>query len=179
MTDYKALMKKSAIETWPWVSLFIAGLFVGIVFYRQLSPVFETTLSTLFDLAGSSEGLPFNPGGLFLFYFIKNSIVALLCFGSAKLTKGIFPAFVVILNGAVISFFGVFLHANQICGYRKYVQGLATHGIVELFAIFLACSIGMQKMGFKTKAKLFAIPLILLLVAALLETFVSPLVINS
>jgi len=176
---YRALIKKSVVETWPWVLLFVLGILVGIFYYHQLFPVFKRTLSTLLDIAGPSSGLPFNPGGLLLFYFIKNSIVALLCFGTAKLTKGIFPAFAVILNGAVISFFGIFLNSNQICNYWEYIKGLAPHGVIELFAIFLACSIGMQDINLKTKAKLFAIPIILLLFAASMEAFVSPLVISK
>ncbi len=133
-----------------------------------------------------------SPIEIFLLIFINNSLKAILSTVTG-IFFGIFPACFVVINGYLV---GVvyYVKGSQI-GYFKALMYLLPHGVVEIPAILLACSYG-SWLGLRFFKKLrgenlniredfnFAVKecirkvIPLLLVAALIETFVTPLIVK-
>jgi len=114
------------------------------------------------------------PFVLMIIIFLKNLSVALICFITAKLSKGFIPGFIMLMNGIVIGMLGT-LVSNLGMPVMSFVMGILPHGIVELPALFLACAIGMFGIS-KESWRIASVPLLMLLVAAGIESYITPLV---
>jgi uncharacterized membrane protein SpoIIM required for sporulation len=84
---------------------------------------------------------------------------------------------VIMVNSVLLGCMALLLNDVQGVSALSFFAGIAPHGIVEIFAICLSCAIGMQPGKLKEKLIKFTKPLGLLVVAAIIETFVSPLVV--
>lgn len=86
------------------------------------------------------------------------------------------PLVILIVNGAVIAGVCTSLHHSGTSG-AELLAGLLPHGIPELSALFLACGAGVIGSSLCEKVDLFTKTVIpLLLIAATIETWVTPLV---
>ncbi len=133
-----------------------------------------------------------SPLEIFMLIFLNNSIKAIIS-TAAGIFAGIFPACFVFINGYIV---GVvyYVKGSQI-GYLKALMYLLPHGIIEIPAILLACSYGSwlgvrfiknlkgenvnirEDFKFAVKSCIKnVIPLLLL--AAAIETFVTPLIVK-
>lgn len=79
--------------------------------------------------------------------------------------------FVVGLVGAVLSEYGGI-------AWWKYVIALLPHGVIELAAVFLGCAIGAAALTMKEKLVLLKYPIVMLAVAACIETWISTAIAN-
>jgi len=172
--------------------LFTMGIVLGCVF---LSPVTDTAsakaaLNELEKFIKGSLNLPKTLLGLALFLWGKNLLASALAIVGGFLTFGIIPVLTLIFNGIIVGYAikpVLYLH-----GTNYLLASLIPHGIIELPAFFLSASVGIY-MGLeqalklirkrpktysaKTVAKFFIyIILPLLLVAAFIEAFITPLI---
>lgn len=114
------------------------------------------------------------PFSLMIIIFLKNLSVALICIFTAKLSKGLMPGFIILTNGIAIGLVGMILGISGM-PVMSYVMGLLPHGIVELPALFLACAIGMYGLS-EESWRIASVPALMLLVAAGIESYITPLV---
>ena len=86
----------------------------------------------------------------------------------------IIPAAILVVNGLVISG-AVWFFTTEGIPAKASVLGMMPHGIPELSALCLSCGIGMSDMDGKERARMFfRLVLPLFVLAAVLETWVSP-----
>lgn len=125
--------------------------------------------------------------------FTRNTIVMLIILASGL--SIIVPGFIVFANGAVLGFlvYVVIYRTNSII---LGVLSVAPHGVIELPALFIAAAlgtkIGMDFWGYVIRKKkenllrtlrmtipLLAIIMVLLALASIIETYVTPYVLKS
>lgn len=158
-----------------WSGVFFLGLIAGFAFYKpllpQMSPVIGIGLGAAANLAATGAV------ATALIIFGKNSCVALMCALLGRQSRGCVPLIVCAVNGVVVGFVAAFI-SHSVAPW-EFMLMLAPHGVIELPAIFLACAVGMAAVGVRERLKLVRIPLALLVAAAIIETWVSPLVANK
>lgn len=131
------------------------------------------------------DGLPEN---LFLYILIRNSVVSFTVLVLGIITYNVWPVFVLLLNG----FIGGFAVKTQAVLFNYYtfqiwLFGLLPHGVPELGALFLAAGASFhfrrlhrkrERVAGRVLSTYLAVVLPLLILAAAVETFITPLLIN-
>jgi stage II sporulation protein M len=175
------------IKKWIIIAsiIFIIGLLVGI-----FTPGYELFASTDY-LEDLSETLgPLSSFGLFIVILIKNIFALLLCFIFSPFLC-ILPVFSLFINGWLISFVGNIISQEESLAY--YLVGILPHGIVEIPALIIgqaaALSLGTMTIAaifskekrealfanLRGNLKYLGIVILLLVVAAIIEAFITPL----
>jgi stage II sporulation protein M len=185
-------MKSSYFNTKRWIFIAILLFGIGIVFgltdptgIASLLAEDITNLGELGDLLASIP-LPL----MALFIFIKNASVLLLSFVFSPLLC-LVPILALTVNGWVIAFVSATIIQEESLGYL--LAGLLPHGIFELPAFILgeaaALSFGVMAIialfrkerrslllpNLKQNLRYLMIAIALLLPAAIIETYVTPL----
>lgn len=186
-------LKISLSELKPYIVLstlvFTLSIIAGYIAYGLYPEYAMQSVSGLEELVQMLQGL--SPLEIMLLIFINNTIAMFtaILFG---IVLGIVPLMVLVLNGFIIgTIVNMLLTEN---GLSFIIAGLVPHGIIEIPMLLLSTSIGMRigyevlsalagkpsdiKREFIKGMKLFfywMIPLIFL--AALIETFITPVVI--
>lgn len=186
-------LKISLIELKPYILLstlvFTLSIVGGYVAYGLYPEYAMQSVSGLEEIVQMLEGL--SALEIMLVIFINNTIAMFIAilFGIAL---GIVPLLVLILNGFIVGTIVRMLLAET--GLAFIIAGLVPHGIIEIPLLLLSTSIGMRigyevlralagktsdiKGEFIKGMKLFfywMVPLIFL--AALIETFITPVII--
>jgi len=193
--------KNYAVMKYRWwliiaIALFAAGVAFGLADpFNIAGPLFDEIQGLLGT--GQVEGL----GGLltpfslvmFFFIFIGNVITLLFSFGFAPIFC-IVPVVTLVLNGWIVGAAVLVISEQESLGY--VLAGLLPHGVIELAALFIgeaaALSMGAilitalfqkDKRGLvlpnlKQNLKYLAIAVGLMLPAAAIETYVTPLLIG-
>jgi stage II sporulation protein M len=169
------------------VVVFVAGLAIGLSMPTSDAGGLSGETGSLQELARFITSLPL--WAMFVFILLKNIVAMLFSFVMSPLFL-IVPLFSLLLNGFVVGLVAGMVVEEHSVGYL--LAGLLPHGILELPAFFIgqaaALSFGMAVMLavfkaehrerlvpiFKTNLRYLLIALILLLPAALIETFVTP-----
>lgn len=124
------------------------------------------------------------PENIFLFILARNTTVSILVLVLGIFTRNIWPVLVLVFNGALSGFFVQMqsLVYNRF-SFEIWLFGLLPHGVPELGALFLAAGASFY-FGRLRKTGLFkwagvmrtylVVVLPLLVVAALIETFITP-----
>lgn len=190
--DYGAIR----FRVWVYIAagIFILGLLLGAWFALNLP---EDTVEFFSDeLAYFEElGVGMEPGTFIMFFFILvKNIGALVVTFALGPVLCLVPAASLLLNGALISLVGVLVAREESVGY--VLAGLLPHGIIEIPAYIIgqavAISMGFTLIAaifsarkrlqllpvFKTNARYMIIALILLVPAAAIETFLTPLLLD-
>ena len=160
-------------QTRRWAVMFFVSLLFGVIFFDIIAPTFLKMFSTVFTLTEGKSIHETHPVLLGIMIFLKNSLVALICILTARLTIGIYPAIVVLFNGLLIGFVATALTVHGGMQVWQFAAGLAPHIGFELFGIFLACAIGFLKIPMKIKLQSSSLVWVSLLLAASLESTVS------
>jgi stage II sporulation protein M len=133
--------------------------------------------------------VPYSPFTV-LFLFAKNTLTAAISFFLAPII--IIPPGVLILNGFTVGFFGSAIAEQQ--SLLMAFQALAPHGVFEIPALVFAAAGGLRfgialyrkialsvknieysiRSEFMGALQLFLIAIVLLLIAAVMETYVTP-----
>jgi stage II sporulation protein M len=200
MTDSGLKEPKAGMRYRWWLIIAIALFAIGVAFgladpFDIAGPLFDEIQGLLGT--GQTEGL----GGLlapfsfimFIFIFIKNVITLLFSFGFAPVFC-IVPVITLVLNGWLVGAAVLVISEQESLGY--VLAGLLPHGVIELPALFIgeAAALSMAVVlitalfkkekrglvlpGLKQNLKYLAIAVGLMLPAAAIETFVTPLVIG-
>jgi len=166
--------------------IFLISIILGYIF-AQNNPdeiaKFLEKIKSIFPI--DEESTPFQ---IFLFIFENNAskIFLLLPLG---IFVGIFPLFFIFTNGLV---FGIFAHiASSSISWEFFILGIVPHGIIEIPILILATAISLKiskvvirkifkKNGnilteFSKALKFYVFILLpLILVAALIEAYITP-----
>ena len=173
------------------ISLFAIGLIFGLYPPAFLADLISESLVALEELGTTLE-----PSTLTMLVAIifKNSLAILVSFAFSPLLC-IIPIMTLVLNGSIISFVSAGVVGEKSLGFL--LAGVLPHGIIELPALIigLAASLSFGTMvvwslfskekrsilvpTFKRDLKYLLIALALLVPAAIIETFVTPLFING
>jgi stage II sporulation protein M len=174
--------------------LLVIGLCAGVIIGFTMPPAIISSL--LSELEGLQElGLMYQPFlvSTAVFIFTRNATTLLLSFFLSPLLC-IFPFVALTFNGLLLSFVSVIIAREESIGY--VIAGILPHGILEIPAIILgeaaALSFGVgilaalfskKRRGSFTASlrenfKYLGIALALLVPAAIIETFVTPLLIQ-
>ena len=179
---------------WPYV-LFITFVFFVALLAGYISSVNFPDMANKLMEGFSSRFAPLlsmPPILIMLGIFLNNAFVSLL-FLVLGLVLGIFPVLLIAFNGYVV---GVIAHiAAQERGLAFIILALLPHGIIELPMVFLSAGIGLRlghqvfdaligrpteiKKEFKEGVRFyFSWILPLLFLAAVIETFITPLILS-
>jgi stage II sporulation protein M len=170
-------------------TLFAFSIAAGWLFSQSLAPVLLPSLENLVETAERAKEL--NPEvrslALAIFIFLKNLSVAAILVLIGHVVSALPTIFILSVNGALIGLIArLFIEA----GFPPlaFVAGVAPHGIIELPAIFLAAGFALTLAAKRTKGAMipglvnrlgFLLRVIapLLIMAAVLEVYLTPLVI--
>ncbi|GAF24697.1 uncharacterized membrane protein [Moorella thermoacetica Y72] len=178
--------------------LLCLGGALGVVFPVHMARVAAPVLNRVMDTAQT-----FRPGALVFaaLVLIKNSLVLFLVLAAgpshARLkgkffkshpaaffsrvtdfSVALFPAVILLLNGAVLSW-SVLVFAKAGVPLAVLLGGILPHGVFELSALVVACALAFSRPGgsFKDRMAFFLRPTFpLLVVAALVEAYISPVI---
>ncbi len=160
--------------------VFVYAGYIAAVLLQDKAAVYYHTVREII-LGG---GLPEN---IFLYILIRNSLVSLTALVLGILTFNMWPILVLMFNGAV-SGFAVKMQSLLFHRYsfEIWLFGLLPHGVPELAALFLACGASFYYRRLRNKGKFswtgvartfFIVVMPLLVLAAALETYVTPVLI--
>lgn len=167
----------------------LASIICGFLYGRVYSS--NQVINSNFPELDFIKNLP--PILLFLIIFLNNSIKALLAIYLGVIF-GLFPLYFMAANGFIIGIFLDSVAKNE--GIKYFLAGIIPHGILELSAIILASAYGLwlgwlyfkkwirkEKVDTKTALrfcwqKYYTIILPVLLAAAILEAYLTPIVIK-
>ena len=172
------------------VGLFVAGFIVGLTDPFDFASLVSSELVSLGDLAGVLDPFTFS---MFMFIFLKNITALLFSFIFSPILA-IVPVGALLLNGWLLGLVSVIVTRQESLGF--VLAGLLPHGIVELPAFFIgeaaAISIGImavialfkkEKRGLflpslRQNLRYLALAAALMLPAAALETYLTPLLLG-
>ncbi len=169
------------------LGLFVTGLVLGLLIPVGTGNVLSEEMAVLEELAGILE--PFT-AGMAVFIFFKNVSALLLSFAFSPLLC-LMPALALLINGGLISALSVSIAREISAGL--VLAALLPHGVFEIPALIIgeaaALSFGFMAIlalfsserrkqffpGARQPLKYLAIACGLLVPAAIIETFVTPL----
>lgn len=181
---------------WVFIAVFlfgiglILGLTVGLAMPADIADFLAEDLAALEQLAAILS--PFQVSTA-VFIFLKNASVLLLSFIFSPVLC-LLPILTLTVNGWLLAFISVIVVEEESLGLL--LAGLLPHGVLELPAIIIgeaaALSFGAMTMlalfkkekrkqllpNLKRNAKYLMIALVLLLPAAIIETYVTPLLLD-
>ena len=177
-------MKEIAVVT----LVFLISLYLGYVWAESNPNLAEDMVKGLFGNLSFVKKLPSYV--IFVLIFLNNSVKSLLSM-LLGVAFGIVPVLFVVFNGYLIGVV-VFVVSKKV-GILKVALMLIPHGVLEIPAIIIACSYGLR-LGIATLKRVtgrdvnlsdevknslwvfLKVVVPMLLVAAFIETFVTPLV---
>lgn len=172
------------------IALFTAGIISGLLVPSGISRIVSQDIASIQELAKSLESLP-RPL-IALIIFLKNVFTVVFSFALSPFLC-IIPITTLVVNGWLISLVSVaVIHEKSVL---FLLAGILPHGILEIPAVMIAeaaaLSFGVASMRaiFKQDRNLFVnrakqniryliLGIILLLPAAIIETYVTPLLIG-
>ncbi len=170
--------------------LFISGILLGLMIPTEGAGVFLEQAASLNDITGIIAPLP----QIFIFTFIllKNISVVVLSFILSPILC-IVPAVTLVINGGVIGLVSAIIIEEESLPFL--LTGLLPHGILELPALIMGESVALS-FGFTVLQRIFgknkpdivsnlkgnlkylAISAGLFFLAALIETFITPVLLD-
>ncbi|MBF7083975.1 stage II sporulation protein M [Desulfallas sp. Bu1-1] len=170
-------------ETLLCLAIFVvaayAGYLVAVLLQHRVADYYDAVRRLIVG-----GGLPEN---IFLYILARNSLVSFTALVLGIVTFNVWPVLVLLMNGA-ISGFTVKTQAMLFNHYsfEIWLYGLLPHGVPELGALFLACGASFYYRRLRSKGErvwdrvlgtYFLLVLPLLVLAAAVETFITPLLI--
>jgi len=172
------------------IALFAIGIASGLADPGNTSSLLSDELASLGELAGILSPFTFF---MFIFIFIKNIIALLFSFLLSPILA-IVPAVTLLLNGWILGLVSTVIMEQESLGF--VLAGILPHGVIELPALFIgeaaALSFGItavialfkkEKRGLllpslRQNLMYLAIAVALMLPAAAIETFLTPLLLG-
>jgi len=180
-------MKKSSIF-YGFLGLFLAGCLFGMLFAWISPESAESTFSNLRSFFGGTIGENTDKFSLFTFIFFNNSRVAIIS-AIGGVLFGIVPAGILFFNGFIVGIVLEYFH-SQGEGLLQLLLAIIPHGILEIPAFAVAGLGGVEWYfeivrgrgtlrerflnGFIKSMRMLVLALIMLLLAALVEAYITP-----
>jgi stage II sporulation protein M len=179
---------------WPYlvviVFVFFGSLFTGYISAANFPDMADTLMKNFSSHFGPI--LTMSPLYIMLTIFINNAFVSLLSL-VLGLALGVFPIVFIAFNGYLVGVISYIVGQQK--GFLFILLALLPHGIIELPMVFLSASIGLR-LGYHVFLYLIGRPtelkkellqglkfffrwiVPLLFVAAIIETFITPLILS-
>ncbi|WP_175060042.1 stage II sporulation protein M [Thermococcus sp. 2319x1] len=172
---------------YAFLGIFLAGVLFGVVFSFLSPNSAENLFSNLRQFFG---GVVENTDrfSLFTFIFLNNSRVAVIC-ALGGVLFGIVPAGILFFNGFIVGVVIQYFNA-QGESLAKILLAIIPHGVIEIPAFAVAGMGGVEwylgiingegtvgerfLRGFKRAVRMLALALVMLLVAAFVEAYITP-----
>jgi len=172
------------------IALFGAGIAFGLADPFNTAGLLSDELASLGELAGILAPFTFS---MFIFIFIKNVMTLFFSFAFAPIFC-IVPVVTLVLNGGILGLVVTIVMEQESLGF--VLAGVLPHGIIELSALFIgeaaALSLGVMLITalFKKEKRGLLLPSLrqnlryltlavgLMLPAAAIETFLTPLLVG-
>ena len=161
---------KIKIKLTPWIYIFLTGAILG---YLLFPFIVEHIIGAMHEV-GKRIDEDSTAIELFFLYLVKNGSVVLLCYYTGKYLRGLIPGYICLTNGFVIGVLGFIIADTS--SLLIFILCILPHGIFEFCALFQSCSIGTDK---NKKFSDLSFPLLLLFLAAIIESTISPLIIKA
>lgn len=164
--------------------IFIGAIIIGIVLNQFLAVfAYQYFLAPTLSLINKLAALYDNPFWLMLIIFFKNSLAVILCICLARRTRGISISLLLGLNGLIIGSVLTMWYLTDL-SLVMIIVGIMPHGIFEFTAVFLGSAYGLKLLLTRDsmlkncnsliKNKIIRILMPLLLVAACIEAYITP-----
>jgi len=172
------------------IGLFVIGIVVGLVTPANIASLFSDELSALEEFSGILA--PFKVSTVILI-FIKNALALLVSFALSPIFC-LVPILALAVNGWLLALVSSMVVGEKSLGF--VLAGLLPHGVIELPAFFIgeaaALSFGTMAIlalfkkekrnllpsSLRQNLKYLWIALALLLPAAVIETYITPLLVS-
>lgn len=172
------------------IALFGAGIALGLTDPLNIGSLLSDELASLGELGRILTPFTFT---MFIFIFIKNAVALLFSFAFSPILA-IVPVATLVLNGWILGLVSTTVMEQESLGF--VLAGLLPHGVIELAALFIgeaaALSFGImavialfkkEKRGrllpsLRQNLRYLAIALLLMLPAAAIETYLTPLLVG-
>jgi stage II sporulation protein M len=172
------------------VCLFVIGIGIGLAIPTSLDDILSEDLAALEEL-GAILG-PFQITTA-LFIFIKNVSALMLSFVFSPVLL-MLPILALVFNGLLLSFVSIAVVQEKSLGFL--LAGILPHGVIEIpafimgeaaalsfgtmmiVALFKKDARGLLKSNLKQNVRYMVIAFVLLLPAAIIETYVTPLLLT-
>jgi stage II sporulation protein M len=172
------------------IALFGIGIAFGLADPFNIASLLSDELVSLGELGGILSPFTFT---MFIFIFIKNVITLLFSFAFSPIFA-IIPVATLVLNGWFIGLVSVIITEQESLGF--VLAGLLPHGVIELPALFIgeaaALSLGMMALialfkkekrelllpSLRQNLRYLALAVGLMLPAAAIETYLTPLLVG-
>ncbi|WP_292487804.1 stage II sporulation protein M [Methanohalobium sp.] len=185
--DYaKSYLNSISFYLFIIVALFISSIIIGAVYSSMNPEIAQQSMEEFRNMVDFIKSLP--PYAIMLFIFVNNTVKTLIAL-LLGIGFGIIPFAFIAYNGYIIGVFGFITAMEK--GLFYLVTALLPHGIIELPMVFISTAIGL-KLGHEMinsvtgrKANIkeelsrgirfyfyWIVPL--LFVAAAIETFITP-----
>lgn len=178
---------------YAFLGVFLAGVLFGVMF-SVLSPgSAEALFSNLRQFFGGTIGENTDRFSLFTFIFLNNSRVAVIC-ALGGVLFGVVPAGILFFNGFIVGLVVRYLNA-QGESLARILLAIVPHGVIEIPAFAVAGMGGVEwyleiingegtvgerfLKGFKRAMRMLALAIIMLLAAAFVEAYITPVVASS
>ena len=186
-------MTDTSYKRWIFIAVFLfgSGLVFGLATPTSFASLISEDIAVLKELGGLLASLPL--ALVVVIIFIKNASVLLLSFAFSPIFC-LVPILTLTVNGWLLAFVSVLVSQEKSLGF--VLAGLLPHGIFELPALILgeaaALSFGTVAMlalfkkerrdlllpSLKRNLRYLIVALALLLPAAIIETYVTPLLLT-
>ena len=164
--------------------IFAGAIIIGILFNQFLAVfAYKFLLAPTLGIINKLAALYDNPFWLMLIIFFKNSLAVVLCIALARRTRGISISLLLGLNGLIIGSVLTMWYLTDL-SLTMIIVGIMPHGIFEFTAVFLGSAYGLKllltresmlnKYNTLIKNKIIRILIPLLLVAAFIEAYITP-----
>lgn len=176
---------------WAFAGIVVLSFAFSLLFPTQADAVIAYYARML-----QQSGVSDDSGNIHLFALLMNNLVAMtLCLVYGLIPFIRLPALTLGTNGATLGLFAGY-YVRQHISLLKYLLGILPHGVFELTALILSASMGLYLCSTATNALrqkqkgalrpalnrccqiLYLWVLPLLLIAALVETYITPILFN-
>jgi stage II sporulation protein M len=187
--------KTYAVIKYRWwiviaIALFAIGIAFGLADPLNITSLLSDELIGLEELGGILAPFTFS---MFIFIFIKNVITLLFSFAFSPIFA-IIPVATLLLNGWIVGLVSTMVTEQESLGF--VLAGILPHGVIELSALFIgeaaALSFGImavialfkkEKRGLflpslKQNLRYLTLAVALMLPAAAIETYLTPLLVG-
>ncbi|WP_148206188.1 stage II sporulation protein M [Thermococcus sibiricus] len=171
-----------------FIGLFLLGCLLGILFTGVSPESAEALFSNLKSFFGGTIGENIDKFSLFTFIFFNNTRVAIIsAFGG--LLFGVVPAGILFFNGFVVGIVLGYFH-SQGESFLRLLLAIVPHGVLEIPAFAVAGLGGVEwyfevvrgrgtlkerfMNGFVKSMRMLALALLMLLIAAFVEAYITP-----
>lgn len=136
------ILKMNSTYLWLGTILFFAS---GLLGYLNADSIQSMAQELLKELERIADKIQHNNSPLYTFWVIfQNNVIASLSMVGLGVFFGIYPILALISNGILLGFMLKSFAMKGVDPFSILAVGILPHGVIEIFAVILAASIGIK-----------------------------------